>query len=78
MSRNAARAMRDLAECLDEEAADLPAGMAFAAVSAMARAHHKAAARIEAWAGDVGQGNGPVQVPPEYTGGAGQKPTARE
>jgi hypothetical protein len=55
MSRNAARAMRDLAECLDEEAADLPAGMAFATLSAMARAHRKAAERIEAWSGDVGQ-----------------------
>lgn len=77
MSRNAARAMRDLAECLDEEAAELPAGMAFAAVSAMARAHHKAAARIEAWSGDVGQGA--LEVPAEYRqGGAGQKPTARE
>lgn len=57
MSRNAARAMRDLAECLDEEAAELPAGTAFATLSAIARARHKAAERIEAWSGDVGQGS---------------------
>jgi hypothetical protein len=56
MSRNAARAMRDLADCLDAEAEDLPPGMAYATLSAMARAHRKAAERIEAWSGDVGQG----------------------
>lgn len=41
--------MRDLADCLDEEADELPAGMAFATVKAMARAHRKAAERIEKW-----------------------------
>lgn len=56
MSRNAARAMRDLADCMDEEAAEMPPGMAFSTLSAMARAHRKAAERIEAWSGDVGQG----------------------
>jgi hypothetical protein len=74
MSRNAARAMRDLAECLEEEAADMPTGMAYATIAALARAHRKAADRIEAWSGDVGQGNGPVTVPEEYRGkGAGHK-----
>lgn len=69
MSRNAARAMRDLAECLDEEAAGMPAGMAWATMTAMARAHRKAAERIERWSDPV---------PPEYVNGAGQKPTARD
>lgn len=58
MSRNAARAMRDLAECMREEAEDLPAGMAKATLFAMSRAHDAAAKRIEAWSGDVGQGTG--------------------
>ena len=49
MSRNAARAMRDLADCMREEAEDLPAGMAKATMFAMERAHRKAAARIEGW-----------------------------
>lgn len=49
MSAAAARAMRDLAACLREEAEALPPGMAFATLSAMARAHDKAADRIEAW-----------------------------
>lgn len=58
MSRSAARAMRDLAECMDEEAEDMPAGQGFAVMKAMARAHRKAADRIERWSGDVGQGSG--------------------
>lgn len=48
MSLAAAAAMRDLADCMDEEAEDLPAGMAFATMKAMARAHRKCADRIEA------------------------------
>jgi hypothetical protein len=52
MSKAAARAMRDLADCMDGEAADLPAGMAYATMTAMARAHRKAAERIERWTTD--------------------------
>lgn len=57
MSKNAARAMRDLADCLQEEADRMPAGMAWAAVAAMSRAHRSAAERIEGWStGDQGEG----------------------
>lgn len=48
MSMAAAAAMRDLADCMDEEAEGLPAGMAFATMKAMARAHRKCADQIEA------------------------------
>lgn len=55
MSLAAAQAMRDLAECLDEEAEALPAGMAFATLAAMARAHRKCADRIEERARKYGE-----------------------
>lgn len=48
MSLAAAQAMRDLADCLKEEADALPVGNAFAVLSAMERAHRKCADRIEA------------------------------
>lgn len=73
MSRNAARAMNDLADALEEEAKGLPPGMAYATLQAMARAHRRAADRIEAWSAD----GATPSVPPEFIGGAGQKPTAR-
>lgn len=69
MSRNAARAMRDLADCLDAEAEEMPTGMAFATIAALARAHRAAADRIDAWAGEGG--DGPVPVPAEYREGNG-------
>lgn len=69
MSRDAARAMRDLAECMDDEAEDLQPGDPHDIMRALARAHRRAAERIEAWSS---------RVPPEYRHGAGQKPTARD
>jgi hypothetical protein len=63
MSLAAAQAMRDLADCLKEEAEALPPGMAFATLSAMERAHRKCADRIEARAK-------PVEPPPPAKGGA--------
>lgn len=71
MSRAAARAMRDLAECIDEEAEELGAGTVYGVAKLLARAHHKAADRIERWSEQP-------DIPPEYRGGAGQKPTARD
>lgn len=69
MSEAAARAMDDLADCLHEEACALPPGMAFATLSAMARAHRAAAVKIRARAAA-----GPVTCPPEYqAGGAGTR-----
>lgn len=47
MSQAAARAMRILADCLDDEAADMPPGQGFATMSAMARAHRRCADRLE-------------------------------
>lgn len=67
MSEAAAKAMDDLADCLGEEAEALPAGMAFATLSAMARAHRKAAARIRARSGAIS--NGPVACPAEFQSG---------
>jgi hypothetical protein len=70
--------MRDVAECIDEEAEALGAGTVYGVAKLLARAHHKAADRIEVWSGDVGQG-GPVPVPPEFMQpGAGHKRTASE
>jgi ubiquinone biosynthesis protein UbiJ len=63
MSLAAAQAMRDLADCLQEEADALPPGMAFAAVAAQARAHRKCADRIEARCA-------PAAPPPPAKGGA--------
>jgi hypothetical protein len=66
VSRLAALAMRDLADCLDEEAERLPPHLFKAGVrelmSAMARAHRVAADRIEARVEKP-------EVPPEYRAG---------
>ena len=74
MSLAAAQAMDDLADCLDEEAEDLPAGTAYATLAAMARAHRKAAERIRARASQV---NGKVPMPPDVAAtakeGAGRR-----
>lgn len=69
MSLAAAQAMDDLAEALEQEAEELPPGMAFAAISAMARAHRKTAAKIRERAQrEIG---GPLPVPDEYKAGNG-------
>ncbi len=69
MSRAAAQAMRDLAECLDQEAEAMPAGTGFQIMGALARAHRAAADRIEARS-DAGE----RKVPEEYRAGqAGSK-----
>lgn len=65
MSREAARAMRDLAECFDEVAEEMPAGMAFACVQAMAQAHRKCAERLEARYGKLEEGLG-LNEPPRF------------
>lgn len=48
MSQAAARAMRLLADCMDAEAAEMPAGQGFATMTAMARAHRRCADQLEA------------------------------
>jgi hypothetical protein len=50
MSRAAAAAMRDLADCLDEEAEgdNFPVGTGYQIMKGLARAHRAAADRIEA------------------------------
>lgn len=48
MSQAAARAMRILADCMDAEANEMPAGQGYATMTAMARAHRRAADLIEA------------------------------
>lgn len=63
MSLTAAKAMHILADCLEEEAKDMPAGQGFQMMAAMGRAHRKAAERIEAaWAeanAAISGGDGP-------------------
>lgn len=64
MSLAAAKAMDDLADCLDEAAEEMPAGQGYAVMRGLARAHRAAAARIRARAQqEIG---GPVEVPEEY------------
>lgn len=62
MSLAAVAAMRDLADCLNDEAHKM-SGPNKALLHAMVRAHNAAASRIEA---RVTEANGPVEVPEEY------------
>lgn len=65
MSLAAARAMRDLAECIQEEADECGPGNAFAILSALGRAHARCADRLEVRAKEAEKALGPGMPMPE-------------